>query len=381
MSKWLLSLAERLAWYPLSHFRGAPRGTQAAQELGRLFPNMQPHILATPSQMPPKGPFAWYHWSSSRRGKPTGGLNMGDELNVELARCTESILSHKVRFNTSVQRHESGPGAKLLVIGSVIAVSRSGDAILGAGTIGQKAASGGIADCGNPSVITAIQRGEIFVGSLRGRLSAECLGVEPLRGLYGDPGLYPVVLCPRWQELARTRTAQTENKSTKQVCLLKHFQDRILTAGLTAAYANISKDTGSTLTDQVRVLTATTEAYKLFQTVVQHCRIVVTTSLHGMIISDSLGIQSFSYGGTYRSHKWQDYFSGIDYNASSADDIANSMELLQYINRSMAAAKSHRRVTKAHVHQKAYLWLAEVQKAVEWLERGSSAHLHMESIK
>ena len=289
---------------------------------------------------------------------------MGDELNVELARCTESTLSGKVSFNTS----KSGPGAKLLVIGSVIAMSRSGDAVLGAGTIGQKAPSGGIADCGNPRVITALQRGEIFVGSLRGRLSAACLGVKPLRGLYGDPGLYTVVLCPRWQELARTRTAQTEKESTKQVCLLKHFQD----TALTAAYAHISKDTGSTLTDQVRVLTARTEAYKLFQTVVQHCRIIVTTSLHGMIISDSLDIQSFSYGGVYRSHKWQDYFSGIDYNASSADDIANPMELLQYVNRSMAV-KSHRRVTKAHVHQKAYLWLAEVQKAVEWLERGSSS--------
>ena len=32
------------AWYPLSLARGAPRGTQAAQELERLFPNMQAHI-------------------------------------------------------------------------------------------------------------------------------------------------------------------------------------------------------------------------------------------------------------------------------------------------------------------------------------------------
>ena len=31
-------------WYPLSLACGAPHGTQAAQELGRLFPNMQAHI-------------------------------------------------------------------------------------------------------------------------------------------------------------------------------------------------------------------------------------------------------------------------------------------------------------------------------------------------
>ena len=166
-------------------------------------------------------------------------------------------------------------GRRLLSVGSVLHFARDGDVLWGTGYNG-KIAEG------------KHRFRSLDVRAVRGPITRQFLASRDIAcpEIYGDPGLLFPRLFPELAGPARKR-------SDRGVVLVPHLHDPAPRRG------------------RWRILRPTTP-WRRFARAIQRAELVVSTSLHGIILADAFGVPArwLRASRTESDHKYHDYFLG-----------------------------------------------------------------------
>lgn len=198
---------------------------------------------------------------------PTGKRNFGDELGPLIL---ERILALKGLRPLSEVSRASKP--TFFSVGSVTHVARNGDIIWGSGALG------GI----KPTLSNGVRNLEIY--ALRGPLTRRSMiddhGLKHVPSVFGDPAILVGKLFPELLLGAKTCKALVVSHIDDDPEKTRH--------GLEYASANC-------------------DPFEMIQRISQ-AESVITSSLHGKIVADSLGVPSVLYQGrTTKAFKFDDY--------------------------------------------------------------------------
>lgn len=248
-------------------YRGTPAERSAARAAIResLKPCHRQAMLLyawKPTGLPPRKP-----------GQPDWGQrNFGDEANCDvfraLIRQDRVAVTHVA--NPPISRRLERPG-KVLLIGTVLKSAQPHDVVVGAGA----------------QAATRPLPAATFVHSVRGLASIERIGRQ---ALVGDPALYAWLLVPSWFDL--------DSRGGDGLCILPNGADTDLKefAQSAAGVKHISHDQSPT--DVARLVAG--------------CDILYSSSLHGLIFADALGVPSVVPSDLpYNPFKVVDYLTAI----------------------------------------------------------------------
>jgi pyruvyltransferase len=199
-----------------------------------------------------------YHWSPSASEE-----NFGDRLSPVIV---SRILGREVR------RAGAEEGPKLLAIGSILHFAAAGDTIWGSGVNGKCLED------------TYYQFDSLDVRAVRGPLTREFLIRRGIAcpEIFGDPALLLSHLYPEFVP-----------SGEEEYGLVPHLHDRQL------------------LKDQPRQIHPT-EPWRTIIAKILRCRLVISSSLHGIIAAESLGIPArlLKVSMTEPYFKYEDYYLG-----------------------------------------------------------------------
>eukprot|EP01066_Platyproteum_vivax_P001563 Platyproteum_vivax@DN12011_c0_g1_i1.p1 len=195
----------------------------------------------------------WYFWKSSQ-ASAYKGYNFGDDVNKDIA---SKILNTNPHF-TNNKNHK-----KVMSVGSVFVHAQGGDVIMGAGLKSEDI---------DQTLIKALTHVDTHIGSVRGPLTCKALESKGLScgKAMGDPALMiNVLLWPELKPLAR---------SVYPFCGVFHARDTHLIAEATARFP------------YVKQISVSVEKPKIMAEELVKCGMVISSSLHGVIFSDALGV-------------------------------------------------------------------------------------------
>jgi pyruvyltransferase len=256
------------------------------QELQRYRP--QPCYLNRP----------WFH-ISLKGAAWKGGRNFGDDLNLDLAASVLGIERSEVYFTTN--RTFSG---KIVAIGSVLTQAMSNDIVLGTGL------SFASKDALPESPLWSKELPNVTIISVRGpdtRSKVLERAYTDCPEAYGDLGVTASLLI--WPQL------KPSEKPSKAVCIVPHATD-----------ATLKKEAAAT---SYHVLSISPSTPLILVKQLMECEIVISSSLHALMIADAFGIAVRWYNGpdSNAPEKYMDYFRGI-----GALDVSHASTLQQAVD-------------------------------------------------
>lgn len=238
------------------------------------------------------------HWNPRQRlgnGKITSHIprhkrveNFGDLLGPLIV---QRILNPTPKRHRMRSRSHTQP--RLLSVGSIIHFSRAGDVVWGSGINGKVLPS-----------LTQLR--QLDVRCVRGPLTAEKFrdaGV-PVPEIYGDPALliphlYPHVV--QWSKFKQRDVVAVPNKNDFEEW--QHLNVEVL-------------NPRSNVWDCIRIIAQS--------------KSVIASSLHALIIADSLGIPTVAVSSPNEPEfKYQDYYNGTDRDCPTLQD--NAEDALQVV--------------------------------------------------
>lgn len=187
---------------------------------------------------------------------------------------------------------------KMLAVGSVISAARPNDVIVGAGLIRDE-----------PFLLPP----GVKVLAVRGPLTAALLGLEARLQVFGDPGL----LAPEILGITRDNGAET-------ISLVPHQVDFAATRRI------LEK---SRLNLNVALVSVEAAPMAVVESIAKS-RVCVSTSLHGLVIAEALGIPAIwatmhgpLAGGTF---KFRDYYLGTGRTLETPLEMAEALEIAKH---------------------------------------------------
>lgn len=284
--------------------------------------------------------------------------NFGDALNKELSQCVGNATWKKeYAVETTMDTDEEG---KLLVIGSVMEQAlRKWDYVLGAGLESNCPVKNHWAD-GTP----LSDKSRLL--SVRGFETAKCFPNLKF-DVVGDPALYMANLCPRWHALRERRHEMKHD----DICVMASIKE----LSLKHDAMKLNYDGGFS----IRVIDAEIDnkdpdaAFNAAKEM-SRCKLIISSSLHGLIISDVLKIPSMLYKKVYADgtealsmFKYDDYASGINYGdhwpeADIVHSIGDALDRLG--NRTIPTE----RISTTAITAKANKWTQLLDRVNEWLK-------------
>ena len=215
------------------------------------------------------------------------------------------------------------PGPRLLTVGSILHYARDGDCIWGTGTRGNT----------DPS---RYRFSTLDVRAVRGPRTRAVLlerGIA-VPEIYGDPALLLPELMPQLRSWAKAKT--------RSLTIVPNYADH---AAMSVAHGRACLDPRGGVTDCLRTI-AQSEA-------------VVASSLHGLIVAESLGIPARLLAPARESpFKYEDYYLG-----TGRDPVPPAVTVAQALRElpaEVTPVRADGRLREAFPHD---LWAAEVLAA------------------
>lgn len=222
-----------------------------------------------------------YHWEP-----PAGGQhgNFGDELSPMLVR---RILDDN-GLGAVALAPPGGDAPKLLAVGSILQFARDGDVVWGAGINGKSW----------PRRLRKVRR--LHLASVRGPLTRRALqsfGFDA-PAIYGDPGLlFPSLF---HVEIAQAMPLVRQTHGTPDVLYIPNLNDERY---LPERFADVPA--------RVTVVSPGTAPIEIAALVAQ-ASLVVSSSLHGLVLADAYGIPCRAHLSAFEPiFKYIDYFEGV----------------------------------------------------------------------
>jgi len=205
--------------------------------------------------------------------EPDGSLNMGDHLSKYIVESTLRLRDFELCDKTD-DRH------KLLAIGSILHYARDGDCLWGTGNLGF------IPD-------KKMKFTDLDCRSVRGPKTREYLLSRGIQcpEIYGDPAL----LMP----LFYNENLLTKEKATRDFIIIPHLSDDL------SLYSDYEEHL------------LFSDMYPLeFTSKLLEAKMVVSSSLHGIIIAEAYGIPAVYFRGSKKDEdndfKYHDYYLGTE---------------------------------------------------------------------
>lgn len=219
---------------------------------------------------------AWF------RGVP----NVGDEISPIIV---EHMTGRRPRW-VSPDFHP-----KVIAVGSLLAYARPSDIIIGTGAI-------------RPQRMPLPSGAQVL--ALRGPRTADMLGLAGADIAFGDPGL-----------LAARTLGIRRSAGSGSIGVIPHYVDVPEAARLLANRASVAPET---------ILVDVRSGPRPVIEAISRVDVCVSTSLHGLIIAESLGIPaiwaSISDGITGGNFKFNDYYEGTGRSAREPSGFYEAME-------------------------------------------------------
>ena len=256
---------------------GAAQGSEAIQSLREFAYDTARARSSSPAWCIPAGGIAvaWF-----RKGN-----NFGDLLSPMLIEAATGRRSLWVRPDFE---------GKVVAVGSVLAYARPGDVVVGSGLI-------------RPQQLDLSRRVQII--AVRGPLTAALVGADKPGLLFGDPGMVAA------EHLGITKAPVPEF----DVALVPHSVDQALVRERVDTHPE---------RDRITVV----DVHKPPRNVVDsiaNARVVISSSLHGIVVAESLGVPAVwttisnrLAGGNF---KFNDYFLGTGREAKSPVDLESAL--------------------------------------------------------
>ena len=161
----------------------------------------------------------------------------------------------------------------------------------------------------------------------------------------------------------------SSNRERTQTCLLAHMHDG---TGLMEAFGDFAHPS------LLLKLSVFADPFELARNMSKFCRLVVSSSLHGLIVSDALQIPSVRWKApsdasptplaakVNADFKYYDYFTGIDYHHDSKDAVSQ-VPHIPGLPSSIAASAETRtgpRIDGASTNSKAWRWLSLLNRTL-----------------
>ena len=260
-----------------------------------------------------KGQAIWYSGSENLKAYSSPqklcyyhpvGNNFGDEMGPEIIR---RLVSWKLQRNVTFDVHnmgESHPDNCLVALGSIFHFTKPGDYLWGSGV--------------NPihTKCGPTRNNNATVFALRGHLSKEyieekCVGSgivfpESDKMAFGDPALLMPFLFPEYKKSENPR---------RSFCIIPHYHDKSVIEQLLPYEEHIMWPR---------------EHYQVVIPFIMDCSLVLSSSLHGIIVAEAFGIparwfmlpesKTTKIEGTF---KYNDYYSATN---RSLNDYATSIK-------------------------------------------------------
>ncbi len=212
---------------------------------------------------------AWWKPRRKRRHLYRQLYNVGDVLSPWL--CSAVLARHHLSLDP-----ERRPPQRVLAIGSILHLARDGDVVWGSGVNGKVA-------------LEAIRARRLDVRAVRGPHTAEVLrgfGID-VPDVYGDPGLLVSRFLPRTEEPRHA------------VAVVPHFNQR---------WPRLRWPGWRIVSPRLPVAHFCRE--------IQRSRLVVSSSLHGLVIAESYGVPAvfWNNGSGEDLFKYRDYYEGTGRN-------------------------------------------------------------------
>ena len=227
--------------------------------------------------------------------------NFGDQIGPEIIR---RLVSSKMQREVQLRTHDmfhSHPDGCLVALGSIFHFVKPGDSVWGTGV--------------NPHHKRATQKNlNIDIYALRGSLSRnylrENLQINETKYSdrigFGDPAMLIPFLFPEYQKASSPKHS---------VCIIPHHNDRNV-MHLLHPYEDF--------------VVWPTEDYDVVVNYILNCSLVVSSSLHGIIVAEAFGVPArwlklpgSETSKTEGSFKYNDYYNSTN---RSLDDFATSIE-------------------------------------------------------
>ncbi|MDB2614263.1 polysaccharide pyruvyl transferase family protein [Chlamydiales bacterium] len=207
-----------------------------------------------------------YYWRTSRF------VNFGDYMSLKVV---ERILGQKVRVSNSKDLEK-----KMLAIGSILAIARDGDVVWGSGMNGKKM-SGSLFALENSLDIRAV-RGPLTRAFIKTEFKLE------VPEIYGDPALLIPYLFPEFVK---------PKQPLYDYIIIPHYSD----------IEHFPREGDST------IVYATDFWKKIIRKVISS-RLVISSSLHGLIIAEAYGIPAIylRLSESEPLFKFYDYYLGTN---------------------------------------------------------------------
>lgn len=208
-----------------------------------------------------------FFWQNSRLQR----TNFGDYLSLKLV---ERIVGADV---DAAGTGEAGDGARLLAIGSILHYAQDGDVIWGSGVNGNHPES------------WAYHFGRVYIRAVRGPLTQRFVH-DVLRmdcpAVFGDPALLLPAFFPEFQRAEKARA---------DFIILPHFSEK----------AFFPRSLGN-------VFYPDEDPWEVILAAIVSCRLVIATSLHGLIVAEAFGVPARMLRITANEalFKYEDYYLG-----------------------------------------------------------------------
>jgi len=226
------------------------------------------------------------------------GMNFGDELGpVVVLQILRRYFYCSNVDEIPIRNLDSKEGHNeitcLFSLGSILHYARSGDHVWGTGV--------------NPYWHRNQHRGWT-VYSTRGPMTRQFLqkhnhSIDGMQTNYGDPGFLTPYMFPEFQSNAPSKQQQLQQN---KICMVPHFHD------LKHANQKLKKNLPNV------TIVSPCNHWRPVVTALRQCDFVASSSLHGIILADSMGIPTLWYQPrstatrkTEGSFKYQDYFQSI----------------------------------------------------------------------
>ena len=229
-----------------------------------------------------------YYW------QPTHGENFGDELSLHIV--NRLIRRHKAE-SASVERCQKRRcySKRLLALGSILHEARSGDVIWGSGINGKVSSR-------------SYDFSSMDFRAVRGPLTRELVKTKGGRcpEVFGDPGLLIPQLFPELKVDAKA----------EGICVIPNLNDAPVVEQVVAHR------------DDLKFISPTDD-WKEVVRAIQSSQFVISSSLHGIVLSDAYGIACRPLRSLFEApFKFEDYFLGTGRDAVDyARSIDHALEL------------------------------------------------------
>jgi len=303
------------------------------------------------SLVPESAPDMSVRWYSSNAG------NFANALNRELATCVSTEVWNK---ELGVEHTNSGNAeGKFLAVGSVMqSALRKFDFVLGAG-IEKSCPENNHWEDGTPLSDTS------RLLSVRGMETAKCFPKLSF-DVTGDPALFMAHVCPRWRTMSEfpgKRDAVCVMASTTDASVVKEVE--VLGESVNMPFHILSAEVDADDMDA---------SFKLASEMNDKCKLMVSSSLHGLVVSDVLKIPSLLYNKVHADGsrpvgmlEYDDYASGINYNETwPKGEIVGTIG--EAVDKLSQGAISASRIQKKELDTKAAKWIKLVSSVRDWLQ-------------